>query len=97
MSVADNYPFKFQLTLQKRVWVSAHILYMNNIYAALAGPPTAAFYGSDTLWAHDMLLVTLRLRMRKKALKWRLLSPRERMGGAIILVPASHLAFRSHR
>jgi len=33
----------------------------------------------------------------KKALKWRLLSPKERMGGAIILVPARHLAFRSHR
>jgi len=47
MMSVDNYPS--QLTaLQKRVWVSAHILYMNNIYAALAGPPTAAFYGSDT-------------------------------------------------
>jgi hypothetical protein len=26
------------------------ILYANDIPAALAGPPTAAFYGSDTLW-----------------------------------------------
>jgi len=57
MSNADDYPS--QLTpLQKRDWVAAHILYMNNIFATLAGPPAAAFYGSDTLWVRSILLVT---------------------------------------
>jgi len=94
-----------------------------NIYAALAGPPTAVFYGSDTSWAHGMLLVNdpafedacsvlhasgyidvpKDYKMmepsdlnpdEKKAVKWHLLSPRERMGGAIILVPVSHWHFK---
>jgi len=49
----DVYPS--QLTpLQKKDWDAAHI----NIFAALAGPPAAAFYGSDTLWVRSILLVT---------------------------------------
>jgi hypothetical protein len=57
MSIADEYPS--QLTpLQKRHWIAAHILYTNNIFATLAGPPAAAFYGSDALWVRSILLVT---------------------------------------
>jgi len=56
MSVVDNYPSRLT-TVQKRDWVAAHILHTNNIYAALAGPPTAAFYGSDSLWAQIVLLI----------------------------------------
>src|SRR5882672_5933889 len=52
----DNYPS--QLTAaQKQGWVAAHILYLNNVTAALAGPSTAAFYGSDTLWVKITILV----------------------------------------
>jgi len=56
MTVADNHPSQLS-AFQKWDWVAAHILYTNNICAALAGLPTAAFYGSDTLWIHSMLLV----------------------------------------
>jgi hypothetical protein len=54
--VADQFPS--QLTpIQKRDWLAAHILYANNISAALAGPPTAAFYGSDVVWVQGVILV----------------------------------------
>jgi len=113
-------------TLQKRDWVAAHILHTNNIYAALAGPPTAAFYGSDSLWAQCILLINdpsfedacgvlhdngykdvpmdehdygtmqpLDLDPDgKRAVKWRLLSPKDHSGGMITLVPAGHWNFK---
>lgn len=121
--VADKFPS--QLTpIQKKDWLAAHILYSNNISAALAGPPTAAFYGSNVVWVQGVILVndpsfedaskvlhasgyedfsmdecdykTLQPESNgKEAVKWQLLFPKERRGGAMatILAPASHWHF----
>ena len=116
----DN-AYPSQLTVaQKKDWVAAHILFVNNISAALAGPPTAAFYGSDTLWVKCIILVNdpsfedacnvlgasgyddvlmdqddynLMQPPDGKGVKWRLLSPKNQRGGAVILAPASHWHF----
>ena len=127
MGVADSdqgYPSQLN-PIQKRDWIAAHILHANNIPAALAGPPTAAFYGSDVLWVQVIILVhdpafkdacevlctngyeDILMSQHdyellqapdsdpdgKEAVKWRLLSPRERRGGGVILAPASHWHF----
>ena len=121
--ITDNYPS--QLTpLQKMDWIAAQILHTNNVSAALAGDPTAAFYGSNVVWVQVIILVNDASfedackilhsngyedtsmdqrdynmlqppdldRNGMKALKWRLLSPKD--GAAVILAPASHWCFK---
>lgn len=51
-----NYPSQLTPT-QRRDWNAAHILYANNIYATLVGPPVAAFYGSNVLWPQVPIIV----------------------------------------
>lgn len=51
--------YSSQLTeLQKKDWAAARILHTNNIPAVLAGPPTAAFYGSNVIWMQVIVLIS---------------------------------------